>query len=940
MATKSNVFSQGGGGFSYEIEVQTCFFISFLLGVPIPGVPGRITTFRQQSGSLGYQTDDLFLIVSGQRDARVLLQIKHHLTISTNGMEFKEVLTNAWKDFKNQNLFDKSSDKIFIIKSDLTLDEKKHLIILLDWARAKAETQDLLVDVNRINAKKHYWVMIKNILSESFPQESLIDEDIHGFLKVLYFMEYDLGTDGSMLRSSYLSLISKYKAQAEWDEMQIWRQLYAKIAESNYRGGLFIQGRVDEETDRLFSPNESVLDIRKVLALSDQHLEILSLTENKIGGHSIDRAQLFSLLEDYMERSSIVVISGDPGYGKSALGHSYLHAVKSRKGGLILSFRADELAQGSLADYFIRNSINGSLKSIFSLFANFSHNVIYIDALEKLLEADGAAFSQLLSLSAQLPKLKILISCRKANLPLLEMKYLSGRVHSTINIGAFQESEMQEILAKLPLLESLIKNSRIKSLLMTPKYLDFTSKAILGNYTFTADINEQSFKESLWAAIVEDRLNGFASGLPERRSKLFIELAVKRSKLMKPFVETDHDDPEAKEKLLKDNVIIQQADVQQFSPSHDILEDWALIRYIDGLFNAHKNATNFLAALETQPAIRRAFRLWVESVLNQQGAAKIKYITDIAQSDQFPEYWSDECLLAIMQSTYAKDFCSVQTEKFCENNFKLLFRAIKLVRTACRENIGDSLEPYFLPTGAAWVELIKPIFTHREAICKIDYVLPLAFLKEWSNIFEDAQSLPEGAREAGLIMLHLLEQYIQIGKGRRDDGDEETKLLLRFAGGITEELTTILHLEEGDYDEDIFEEELLRSKIMKISLSGFASNQMARFMPKTVTDLAKKCWMKTVCAVHYPTDEHERFLYSLGRESRTMDIDNHFGLKHLYGDLHCFPASAIQTPTYWLLKYNTDIALQFIVEISNWCASNYASDSLGKGTISQYTVFI
>jgi hypothetical protein len=113
MSTNSNVYSQGGGGVFYENEVQTGFFISFLLGLTIPGTQeGAVCHYRQQSGSLGYQTDDLLLHCNENGNlVRVLIQIKHNLVISANGETFKEVITAAWRDFKNDKLFDSTSDK-------------------------------------------------------------------------------------------------------------------------------------------------------------------------------------------------------------------------------------------------------------------------------------------------------------------------------------------------------------------------------------------------------------------------------------------------------------------------------------------------------------------------------------------------------------------------------------------------------------------------------------------------------------------------------------------------------------------------------------------------------------------------------------------------------------------------------------------------------------
>ena len=84
MSTNSNLYSQGGGGTQFEFEVHTAYFILLLIGGYFPGTHGKIVLYRQQSGSLGYKTDDLLLKTEDSQGslARHLFQIKHGLVIS------------------------------------------------------------------------------------------------------------------------------------------------------------------------------------------------------------------------------------------------------------------------------------------------------------------------------------------------------------------------------------------------------------------------------------------------------------------------------------------------------------------------------------------------------------------------------------------------------------------------------------------------------------------------------------------------------------------------------------------------------------------------------------------------------------------------------------------------------------------------------------------
>lgn len=103
MSTESNVYSQGGGGTHYEFEVQTAFFINFIIGGYVPGLSeSQITEFRQQSGSLGYKTDDLLLKCSDANsiEQRILFQIKHNLIISEKANFSKRFLMQLGRTIK------------------------------------------------------------------------------------------------------------------------------------------------------------------------------------------------------------------------------------------------------------------------------------------------------------------------------------------------------------------------------------------------------------------------------------------------------------------------------------------------------------------------------------------------------------------------------------------------------------------------------------------------------------------------------------------------------------------------------------------------------------------------------------------------------------------------------------------------------------------------
>ena len=119
MSEKGSVFQKGGGGTNFEQNIQTAFLITMLVGGNVPCLPSsRISEIALQVTNRGYETDDLLVITKSEdKEHRILIQIKHDISFTVNNTICKEVFTAFWKDFNKTELFDKSKDKLIIVKS-------------------------------------------------------------------------------------------------------------------------------------------------------------------------------------------------------------------------------------------------------------------------------------------------------------------------------------------------------------------------------------------------------------------------------------------------------------------------------------------------------------------------------------------------------------------------------------------------------------------------------------------------------------------------------------------------------------------------------------------------------------------------------------------------------------------------------------------------------
>lgn len=147
MAGEASVFQTGGGGFNYENYVQASFLLQMMINGMVPSFTnGNISEIGFQNKNKGYITDDLFLKVDEDNTTkRIISQIKYNIPISSKNEVFLEVINAFWEDFNNASHFDRQKDKMFLIKSSLTNNDKNHIVYLCQIASKQSNSQDFFL---------------------------------------------------------------------------------------------------------------------------------------------------------------------------------------------------------------------------------------------------------------------------------------------------------------------------------------------------------------------------------------------------------------------------------------------------------------------------------------------------------------------------------------------------------------------------------------------------------------------------------------------------------------------------------------------------------------------------------------------------------------------------------------------------------------------------
>ena len=925
MSDKGSVFQKGGGGTNFEQYVQSAFLTTLIVRGNIPCfTSAQITEIAFQSTNWGYQTDDLLVIAkSDLREHRLLAQIKHNLTFSdsTSNSIFKDVMTAFWADFNNTKIFNKENDRLIIIKSGLTLSERNHIRSLLNWAKTHNNEIDFFTEACRIEAKKEYITLFQSVLKKANNGKDLLVKELWQFLKCLDILEYDFLNEGSVDESNFINLIKLSKnCTTSTGEKEIWDSIYALAAKYNKDGGsVSFEGICADEIFKHFDILKLNPLSKSIQKLKSDSRLILNPLINTIGGLHIGRTDLQSLILNSINANQLTIITGNPGVGKSVIVKDLFEKDFSESS--VFVFRADQFNEPHLANVFSKIGIHESIEDIISCLSLLPEKIIMIDSLEKLLEGDPEnAFKQLLYLLSVYPDIKIVTTSRKYAVDLIIHKFgIENILYNKIEIPELTEEE-QAILSKaFPQLLPLLINPKIKLLLRSPKYLDFSIKSLRIDSEDLSSISLSDFKRKLWNDIIEDSTTR-QKGLARKRNNAFLNIAIKRAKKMQLFVEPDDNQEEAIDALVKDEVIIQQEGDYKFSPSHDILEDWALIRYIESKYEDSSIPKKLFESLGNEPAIRRAFRLWIEDNLIEDYQKISDLISSTLSNNSIEKYWSDEVIVAIFKSADCATFFNTLQVKLLEDNGKLLNRCLHILRTACKESISTTI---LIPQGSGWREMLVFLKLHINRLDK--YRLSIAnFLLDWEYRLLFLSTIDEfeidSAKSLTIYYLDQIESEdaFWLNETNLEKGKELISLLYNLANiskteisNLTERAFSVQHdkinWRLGSFYENVIEK----------LLSGIYSRKIVKELPELIVKTAWREWKLKIPEKSIGADES--YFY---HRNGVLDTEDCWGIEDKRS---FFPSGVYNTPIYNLLFHHPFIGLKFITEFINYSIEFYVN---------------
>ncbi|WDD99605.1 hypothetical protein [Thalassomonas actiniarum] len=924
---QSNPFSTGGGGVNFETRVQAAFAVSLLAQSCVPCLSQnmRAKELKFQNKYDGANTDDFVLLASDKNynESRLYAQIKHEITISkSKDSMFAEVINSAWKDFKNTN-FSLENDSIALITGPLQKQDVINTLPILEWAKYSSSSAEFIkksqTEGFTSKAKVSRLEIFRIQLTNANAGVEVTDDELWKFLRVFQLISYDLDAKYSIVASLLCSLIQCY---SEESPSLVLSKLVTCVQEFNQNAGSLTQDNVPKEVKELFELSSKVNFENDFLKLRERGDHIFEGISNTINGFHIDRSEQLAKISALYVESDFLFVTGARGVGKSGIVKDFIST--KNKNVPVFYLRAEDLDKSHLNDVFATIGMKSSLGQIEGYFSLLNEKILVIESLEKVLELTYQdAFIDLLQYLKRQTGWTIIATGRDYAYQQLTFNYLqpSGIQFNSVNIEGLTKVQIELVCAHVPELGGLISNNSLVELLKIPFFIEISARAIGNGALFKSGDTEIDFRNTVWATVISKEVDRKA-GMPAKRRSTFIEIAKQRAKKMVFGIRDTEFDPEVVSKLEEDNLIHRDQRLSTISPIHDVLEDWALEEYIESEYiDSSHNLENFLSSIGSEPAISRAFRLWLYRRLKFDDEIN-EFVEEILTADDIESYWKDETIAAIMQNDSPESFLYTLKSQLLKDDCSLLIRFCFILRITCQrpnsihndllikdEKSGILKSLFLQPFGNGWESLFNFIYEARYDLSNSMLTHVVEVIDEWCGLINIYDDLPQPSEKVGLLALWLLEPVKDAYRN-----EERRKKILNALLKVSPVIETAF---DELMSQDVFISKMnprrlsYVDELTSLAIVGANVPMLCKRKPEFIIKLSLHEWLKE------DQEEGQDDFYSY----RSMDVDDYFGLDK---DRDLFPASGAKGPFKYLLQFHPKLALDFIIKLCNVTAQKYS----------------
>ena len=914
----------GGAGYTFEQHVDA-YWLGLLLVRAIPPIliDCTLEEVYLQTRHLGWQTDD-FLVVgrNGSGQLRKLSgQIKLNFTVSAKNDECKKTIQGFWTDFKNSDNFSQDSDRFALVTLRGTNSLLEYFSGLLDCARAShdvANFEHRLSTTGFINQKSvRHLVKIRKIIDDSEGRD-VSTAEIWQFLRNFHVLSMDLTSTTSQMEATMKSLLAYVTTESHPIGVAdaTWNRLLRVASEGMSTARRYRREDLPEDLTCRHRPiantEHSVLQ-----SLRDHSALILDGICSTIGDLHLGRQGLVQQVLEHLEADEIILISGPAGSGKSVIAKDVLQTIRDDY--FTFSFRAEEFARAHLDETLQAIQISANATTFGAILAGQNRKVLLVESVERLLEKPTRnAFDDMLTLVTQDKSWRLVLTCRDYSTDIIKSAVLNrgGVVNTTVTIPPLNDTELEEVTAVHEALAYPLANTTLRRVLRNPYVLD-KARQIDWAADQSLPQSEGEFRNLFWRDIIRvDHQR--AGGMPALRENAFVKVALRRARALTSYVECEDLDSNVVEALRRDSLIVASPDDDFFlTPAHDVMEDWALLHWIQKQYLKHQGSLLELSAdIGTFPAVRRTFRKWATELVESNLEASDSIFQTIISDDRIPSHFRDDTLISFLVSSSSATFLERHVTELLAHDNRLFRQVIHLLRIACvtvPSWLGTLPAPTSLlnvPDGPAWGSVLKLVQNHLTSFGQDDNLLLLGLIKDWARSVNPQNPYPDGAEAVSAIAHGLLPYF----SSYRLDDQRATllQIIAKIPKANPERFTNLLL---GNHDSE--RQNSITDDFRRIIFAELDGMPTARDFPDLFVSVVKEFLL---CS--------EIELQREWRSGYSIELETLFGINE-ERSFDYFPASAYHGSFLWFLRHHPREGLDFIVDIFNYSADWYANPRVG-----------
>lgn len=921
----SSPISTGGEGVYFEQHVAAYWLAQLLVRSIPPILTDRgVTEVYFQTEHLGFNTDD-FLIVcarAGAPTARLVGQVKRSITISAADEECKKAISDFWKDFKKADPFNPEHDRIVLVTQRGTNTLLGSFVGLLDCARGAPDGEEFQrrLSLNGFISKKS--VQQCSELCEivgALEGMPVTAKDLWPFLRILHVLSLDLHTATRQAEAHTKTLLAHKTTDSDplASATFAWNTLLTFASEAGPAARILRRSDLPAALVQVYG--EVGANEQRVLAAIKDHTEfVLRTIRTTIGpDFHLRRTGIVQKVVTAIDAKQVVLIVGPAGSGKSVIGKEAVSFLSREF--FAFGFRIEEFAVAHIDEALHNSQIPARTTELQAILGTQGRKVLFIESVERLLEKPTRdAFNDLMTLTQGDDGLGIVMTCRDYSVEQVQASFLrpAGIEHAVIEVPPLDDTELKEIQAAFPSLAVPLANSALREILRNPYFIN-QALQIPWDAGRPLPENECDFRAVFWRQIVRADQNP-ADGMPRLREEALQELAVRRARALSDYVLATGLNAAAIALLKKDSLVISSdSNALLVATAHDVLEDWAILQWIEEQHLTDDTSFDALSsAIGPHPAVRRSYRKWVAELVDRDApAADRLFSAAIAQAD-VPAQFRDDTLVSLLKAPSASEFLTRHEAELLANQNAILKRVIHLLRVACvtspawLADVRGHSSILSVPEGKVWATIMGLVHSNIGTFGPEDAPLLLALIEDAVRGVSWWAPDIDGADHVAGIAHWLLPQFDNYRGG--DTRKRILKVIAKIPKANPARFEAVLR---GSVRE-MCRHDPVSEEFRDILLAGLDGAPAARDLPDLLISVAQDTFLAT-----------EEYLRTVNYGRSAMEVDLYFGIKeHLSHDF--FPASALRGPWISLLTHHPRKGLDFLIQVFNHSAEWYAHPRL------------